>query len=308
MSRETPKNLAASVNARLLAQARQSKQEFQLLLIRYGLERLMYRLSQSGHRDDFVMKGAMMFVVWTGEPYRATKDLDLLALQSASRARLQEIFRELCKLPVVDDGLVFEPDSVEAEDIREDQAYQGVRVNLLAHLDAARIPLQVDIGFGDAVTPKPTEAEFPTLLDLPAPRLAMYRRETSIAEKFEAMVKLGILNSRLKDFYDIWVLSLEFEFEGEVLGAAIRATFRRRSTALVATVPLALSDSFASDPTKQRQWQAFLKRGRLRLSATSFAAVVDSNRAFLMPAMTALVEARELNAHWPKGGPWSMKG
>ena len=203
MSRETLKNLAALVNARLLAQARRSGQEFQLLLMRYGLERLMYRLSKSGYRDGFVMKGAMMFVVWAGEPYRATKDLDLLALQSAPRTRLREIFRELCGIQVVEDGLTFDPDSVEAEDIREDQAYQGVRVRLLARLGMARIPLQVDIGFGDALTPKPTKAEFPALLEFPAPRLAMYRRETSIAEKLEAMVKLGILNSRMKDFYDV---------------------------------------------------------------------------------------------------------
>ena len=141
MSRETPKNLGASVYARLLAQARQSGQEFQLLLMRYGLERLLYRLSQSEHRDEFVMKGAMMFVVWAGQPYRATKDLDLLALHSASRERCKELFRELCAMRVVEDGLVFAADSVEAEDIREDAAYQGVRVKLVTRLDTARIPL-----------------------------------------------------------------------------------------------------------------------------------------------------------------------
>lgn len=152
------------------------------MLMRYGLERLMYRLSQSEYRDAFVLKGAMMFVVWAGHSYRATKDLDLMALQTASRDRLSNVFRELCAMRVVEDGLTFEPDSVEAENIREEQAYQGVRVKLLTKLDTARIPLQVDIGFGDAVTPKPAKGDFPPLLEFPAPRLAMYRRETSIAE------------------------------------------------------------------------------------------------------------------------------
>ena len=304
MSREIPKNLGASVYARLLTQARQSGQEFQLLLMRYGLERLLYRLSQSEYRDAFVMKGAMMFVVWAGQPYRATKDLDLLALQSASRDRFKELIRELCAMRVVEDGLVFAADSVEAEEIREDAAYQGVRVKLVTRLDTARIPLQVDIGFGDAVTPKPAKGEFPPLLEFPAPRLTMYRRETTIAEKFEAMVKLGILNSRMKDFYDIWVLSQEFEFEGETLSASIAATFKRRKTEMVVTVPLALSESFSTDPVKQRQWQAFARRGRLRLPSTDFPAVVNTVRDFLMPAATAATPAKKFHSRWPKGGPW----
>src|SRR5204862_8164682 len=168
-----------------------------------------------------------------------------LAVESASIERLAEIFRELCAVKVVDDALVFLPESVGAEAIREDAAYQGVRVKLQARLAKIKIPLQVDIGFGDAVTPKAQAAEFPALLDFPAPRLVMYARETSIAEKFEAMVRLDLENSRMKDFYDIWVLSREFEFEGATVGAAIRATFKRRKMELAAATPLALTEEFA---------------------------------------------------------------
>lgn len=171
-----------------------------------------------------------MFLVWTGAQYRATKDLDLLALQSAPVSWLRDIFCGLCKLPVADDGQVFDPESVKAEEIREDNLYQGVRVTLTGRLGKARVPIQVDIGFGDVVTPKPVQTGFPTLLDFPAPRLAMYPKETVVAEKFEAMVKLGLANSRMKDFYDIWTLSQEFDFDGSVLSAAILATFNRRRT------------------------------------------------------------------------------
>ncbi len=221
--------------------------------MRYGVERLMYRLSQSRHAEAFIVKGAMMFLVWAGSPYRPTKDLDLMAVESASIEALAETFRELCAVKVVDDALVFQAESVGAEAIREDAAYQGVRVKLEARLAKIRIPLQVDIGFGDALTPKPQEAEFPPLLDFPAPRLAMYARETSIAEKFEAMVELDLENSRMKDFYDIWILSREFEFSGATLGAAIRATFKRRKTVLPATAPIALTGEFAGNPIKALQ-------------------------------------------------------
>ncbi len=304
MSRENPRNLGASVYARLLAQARQSNEEFQLLLMRYGLERLMYRLGQSEYRDAFVLKGAMMFVVWGGHSYRATKDLDLMALQTASRDELRSVFRELCAMPVVEDGLTFEPDSVQAENIREEQAYQGVRVKLMAKLGTARVPLQVDIGFGDAVTPKPAKGDFPPLLEFPAPRLAMYRRETSIAEKFEAMVNLGILNSRMKDFYDLWVMSREFEFDGAGLAASIAATFKRRKTPLPDGAPFALTDKFGNDATKREQWRAFVKRGRLKLVEANLMTVIEAVRDFLMPVVTAAAGGGKFTAHWPKGGPW----
>lgn len=272
--------------------------------MRFGVERLLYRLSQSVHAEAFVVKGAMMFLVWAGSPYRPTKDLDLLTVESASIERLAEIFRELCAVKVVDDALMFLPESVEAEAIREDAAYQGVRVKLEARLAKIRLPLQVDIGFGDAVTPKPQATEFPPLLDFPAPRLAMYARETSIAEKFEAMVMLGLGNSRMKDFYDIWVLSRQFEFEGAVLSSAIAATFRRRKTALPTGTPTALTATFSGDTVKRRQWEAFVRRSRLKVPVESLDQVVEEIREFLEMPMLAVRRGEALKANWRKGGPW----
>ena len=177
-------------------------------------------------------------------------------------------------------------------------------MKLLAKLDTARIPLQVDIGFGDAVTPKPAIADFPPLLAFPAPRLAMYARETSIAEKFEAMVKLGILNSRMKDFYDLWVLGREFEFDGAVLAASIAATFKRRRTPVPDGAPFALTEKFSGDLTNQEQWRAFVKRGRFKVVEANLATVIEAVRDFLMPVVAATAAGGKFNGHWPKGGPW----
>lgn len=304
MKGERPKNIVASVHSRLLTHARDSKDELQLVLMRYGLERLLYRLSQSEYAGEFVVKGAMLFLVWTGEPYRATKDLDLLALKSSSPGQLETVFRALSNLPVPDDGLAFPAESVTAEPIRENELYQGVRVTIEARLGKARIPLQVDVGFGDVVTPKAVKSLFPTLLELPPPKVSIYPKETVIAEKFEIMVKLGIANSRMKDYHDIWVLSREFAFEGEVLSQAVRATFRRRRTALLPGFPVALGGEFSADATKQRQWQAFVARGRLKVSERDLAKVIEAIRLFLGPAVDAAAAGVAFKAEWPKGGPW----
>lgn len=298
------KNLAASVQHRLLQFAQRTQEEHQLVLMRYGLERLLFRLSLSPYANEFVVKGAMMFLVWNGEAYRATKDLDLLSLQSGTVERFGNWFRELCRVPVEEDGLVFLPESVRAEDIREDEAYQGVRVRLEARLGKSKIPLQVDIGFGDAVTPKARKAGFPTLLGSPAPQLAMYPMETAIAEKFEALVSLGILNSRMKDFYDLWVMSREFEFDGAGLAAAITATFKRRKTPLPEGAPFALTDKFGNDPAKREQWRAFVKRGRLKLVEPNLMTVLEAVRDFLLTVVAATAGGGKFKAHWPKGGPW----
>lgn len=309
MSNRAGRDLAASVQHRLLDYAKAKQDTHQLVLVRYGVERLLYRLGLSEQASRFILKGAMLFVVWTGTAYRATKDLDLLAQESATTDELQSFFCSLCVMKVEDDGLLFLADSVQAAAIREDNLYQGVRVTLEARLGNARIPLQVDIGFGDVVTPRAVAADFPTLLDFPAPRLRMYSPATVVAEKLEAMVKLDLMNSRMKDFYDIWILAREFEFEGEVLSNAIRATFKRRQTELPARPPFALSVGFSTDVGKRQQWQAFVKRGKLRLPETSLATVVDAIRDFLMPPITAVAESKKFSAHWPKGGPvWRQSG
>lgn len=256
-------NLAASIRARLLNHAKKQDAEFQQVLIRFTLERFLYRLSVSPHGERFVLKGALLFDLWFDVPHRPTRDADFLGFGSSELGTLAATFREVAAI-TVDDGIIFDPESVRAAEIRKDANYAGVRVTLLGTLDNARCPAQFDIGFGDAVTPGPIETEFPVLLDdLPAPRLRVYPRETAIAEKFEALVKLGIANSRMKDYFDLWVLLRDGTIAVDTLTPAIRATFERRGTPLPMAIPFGLSDDFARDVTKQRQWQAFLAKNAL---------------------------------------------
>jgi predicted nucleotidyltransferase component of viral defense system len=230
MSPRDIRNLAASVRQRLFNLAKQRGDDFQILLTRYAVERLLYRLSQSPHSSQFLLKGATLFTLWGGGPYRSTRDLDLLGSGDRSVQRLEGVFRDICAVQVEPDGLRFAAETVEGDEIREDLEYGGVRVILIANLERARIQIQVDIGFGDVVTPPPEDVEFPTILDFPAPHLRAYRRETVVAEKFQAMVMLGVANSRMRDFYDVWLLSRRFEFNGMPLSQAIKGTFARRRT------------------------------------------------------------------------------
>jgi hypothetical protein len=206
VTRNSLKDVAASVRQRLLNLSRERGEDFQLTLIYYALERLLYRLSRSAARERFVLKGAMLFSVWSGAPHRATRDLDLLGKGPNDVGVLVKDFQEICWTPVEDDGLKFLAESVTGEEIRDGKEYEGVRLSFEARLGVARIPIQVDIGFGDVVLPKPVSLEYPTLLDFPAPRLLAYPRETVIAERFQSMVELGIANSRTKDFFDLWSL------------------------------------------------------------------------------------------------------
>jgi predicted nucleotidyltransferase component of viral defense system len=243
----------------LLNHSREQNEDFSLTLTRYAIERLLYRLTQSAYAHQFVLKGAMLFVVWTGQTYRSTRDLDLAGYGDSSPDKLRQIFAEVCQLAVEPDGLVFAPDTIRVAENREEQEYPGQRVRLLARLGRAEIPLRIDIGFGDAMTPAPNEVEYPTLLNLPPPRLKVCPKETMIAEKLQAMVTLGMVNSRMKDFYDIWTMAQQFTFNGRVLVQAIRATFERRETEIPAVLPVALTTKFGQDSEKQKLWQAFLR-------------------------------------------------
>jgi predicted nucleotidyltransferase component of viral defense system len=305
MNRGYPRDPAASVRRRLLNLARERGEDFQRVLIRYTSERLLYRLSCSEYRDSFVLKGALLFAVWFSEPYRPTKDLDLLGRGPSEVGPLVEAFRALCSTPVEADGLTFLPESVVGGAIRDEMEYGGIRINLLALLGNARIPLQVDVGFGDAVTPAPSEVDFPTLLDLPGPRLRVYPRETVVAEKLEALVRLDLDNSRMKDFYDLWVLSRRFAFEGAVVVQAVRATFQRRGTALPADTPVALTTTFSDSSAKQTQWQAFIRRGASAADVPPLAEIITGLRAFLLPPLEALQGARPFANTWSPGGHWS---
>lgn len=304
MTKDRPKNMAASIRQRLTNKAREQREDFNLVLARYGLERLLYRLAQSRHCQQFVLKGAMLFQIWSGQPHRPTRDLDLLGHGDPTPDRFQQIFRDICQQAVEDDGLEFQPETVHAERMKEDEEYQGLRLKLQAKLASARIPIQVDIGFGDAVNPEPEELTYPPLLDLPAPILKAYPRETVVAEKFQAMVMLGIANSRMKDFYDVWTLTRQFRFSGPLLCAAIRATFDRRKTALPEQLPLALSSEFTEDRQKLTQWRAFIRKGKLDAEGMELAHIADSLRAFLMPPTEALVGGADFDMDWLPNGPW----
>ena len=299
-----PTNVAASVRARLLKFAKSEGEDFNYVLIRYALERFLVRLSRSTHRDAFILKGAMLFRAWTPETHRPTRDLDLLGRGSPEPSRLARLFEEICDVEVDDDGLVFDAKTVKAERIKEDAEYEGVRISLRARLGTARLDLQIDVGFGDAVSPEPVEIEFPTLLPMTAPKLRAYRRETVIAEKLHAMVDLGIANSRMKDFFDVWFLSQTFDFDGAVLADAIKSTFASRRTALPRTAPLALTTTFARDEGKHRQWRAFLSRMSTDTNASSLEDIVSVISTFLWPPMEALAFNIEFDRNWKALGPW----
>lgn len=307
MTRRQPHDLAVSVRDRLLNLARERRENFQAVLTRYAVERLLYRLSVSKYRGQFLLKGAMLFFVWSGQLYRPTRDLDLLGTGENSVPRMKKIFGEICKIPVDDDGLKFLTGTIRGTRIREDEEYEGVRLTLAARLAAARISVQVDIASGDAVKSEPKEEEFPTLLPLPAPRLKIYPREAVIAEKFQIMVALGIANSRMKDFSDLWTLARTFPFEGEALGEAIAATFERRHTALPTASPLALTSEFSEDRAKQAQWKAFLERVPLPSDGHTLTDVINLLRDFLMPPTVAIVTGRPFKMRWLAGGPWQPK-
>ena len=297
-------NVAASIRQRLLNLARDRNEDFGLLLTKYALERLLFRISQSKHKMTFILKGALLFELWTEETHRPTRDADFLSIGSSDPRRFEAILKEICVLPVVDDGLVFDPSSVTARQIKEGAHYEGVRVSFLGYLEKARIPIQLDIGFGDAVTPPAVETAFPTMLGGPAAVLLTYPRETVVAEKFEAMIKLGIANTRMKDFHDLYSLSRLFSFEGQVLSEAIIRTFERRKTRLPSTLPTAFTAEFVEDESKQRQWAAFNAKNKLYIKSVPLKTVIGSIEQFIMPMLLGVAAEGGWNRSWTGGGPW----
>ncbi len=274
------KNIGASVRARLLKLSKEQGQSFDLVLTRFALERLLFRLSQSRFADRFVLKGAMLLMSWLDEPHRGTRDLDLLGFGDPNPDAMLLTFQEILTQDA-GDGVVFDANALRVDRIREELEYGGLRLRTTASISGARINLTIDIGFGDALEPGAEFIDYPVLLDHPAPRLQAYARETVIAEKFQAMVALGRANSRMKDFYDIWILSRSFSFDDDRLARAIAATFARRGTAIPVDRPDALSPAFAADELKQRQWRAFLEDAAL--NPGTLADVTDDLAAFLMP-------------------------
>lgn len=280
-------NVVKSVHQRLLNIRDQTDEQFNHLLMRYGLERLLYRVQAAGHGGTFVLKGAMLFALWRDVPGRPTRDVDLLGIGDLTHERLRSIFSDVCNISVVDDGLRFDPDSIRTDDIRDDQEYHGVRIRLSGFLGRARLALQIDVGFGDALTPEPYDIEYPTILDYPAPCLRAYHPATVVAEKLNAMVILGAFNSRMKDFYDMHVILAHMKIDDELLREAIEATFARRNVPLPREIPVAFSPEFLEDGMKEAQWQAFLRRTGLDSFALELADVLVGLKERLWPVFRA---------------------
>lgn len=300
------KDIGASVRDRLKQRALSRGDDFQLVLTRYVNERLLYRLSTSRHADLFVLKGAALFTLWAGQPHRATRDIDLLGFGDSSEEHIREVFIEVLRDASADDGVTFDADGLAVGPIREDQEYGGVRVTTLAKIAGAQVRVQIDIGFGDAITPGAESHDFPTLLDdFPAPRLRAYPRETVIAEKLEAMVQLDLANSRMKDFFDIIVLSQQFTFDGALLARAIRATFDRRRTSLPLGLPVALTPAFANDTAKRTQWNAFLRKSGVTGAPPDLASAIALLVTFLMKPLEIALTGDAWMGRWAVGGPWS---
>ena len=301
--KEKGKNIAASVRHRLASIAESAGTDFQQILSAYAIERFLYRLSVSKHGKDFVLKGATLFTLWEGFPHRQTRDVDLLGFGDKSLERLIAVFQEILASNVPDDGLTFSKD-VSGEAIRAVQEYGGTRMNLIAHLGNARITVGVDVGFGDKITPPPKEVEFPTLLEFPKPRVRAYPVETVVAEKLQALVTLGIANSRMKDFFDLWHIGRNTALDGAKLRAAIEGTFERRKTLVPSETPIGLSAEFSENPMKQTQWRAFCRKAVKADKSAELHEVVEFLSAFLLPVLKAVGNSTEFKEKWPAGGSW----
>ena len=295
-------DIAASVKARLVAQAKEHGDEAQSLLTRYASERFLYRLGLSEYKDKFLLKGAALFALWFNEPHRPTKDIDLLGFGESDIPALESIVRNICNIDGAD-GLQFKPETVAGERIREETAYQGIRLTFLAMLGTAKIPIQVDVGFGDAVTPSADEVSLPTILDFPAPSLKVYPKETVVAEKFEAMVRFGIANSRMKDLWDLRYMIAEFECDGTLLQTAIRATFKNRQTQIPTTLPVALTDSFVENEMVAGRWNGFIDRNRIK-KFNNLAEAIQNLRSFFVSIVDAEKSNVKLGLRWTATRGW----
>ena len=301
MTDKPVKHLSASVRQRLLNLRQTTGEDYNALLTQYGIERFLYRLSKSSLAGQFILKGAMLFRAWSGALHRPTKDLDLLGYGESTPSAVADAVRKVIATSVADDGLMFDPVSVTAAEIRNEQEYGGVRVKVVAVLGTARIPVQIDVGFGDVITPEATVQSYPTLLEMDAPQLRMYPPETVVAEKLDAAVVRGMTNSRMKDYYDLLVIFRTYDLTDENLAKAIAATFRRRQTMLPDNVPPGLSDEFGADEVAQRLWRGFLRRLRIDDAPDDFSEVIANVRQRVWPVVA---QARQLDTpSWRRQRP-----
>ena len=298
------KNIEASVRGRLQDKARKTNRPFAEVFQYYGMERFLYRFAQSKYAKSFILKGALMFTVWDVPQRRTTVDIDFLARFDNKIEKIEQVMREVCDTKTPIDGLVFDSKTVKGQRIKEDADYEGVRVKFLGFLEKSELSMQIDVGFGDVITPKPSVVDYPTILDFPAPHLQGYTFESVVAEKFEAMIKLGTLNSRMKDFYDVWLMTRQFNFEGKKLTSAIKATFEHRKTPLPSSKPLFAAGIYAEESVQATWWKAFLKKNQIKDAPDSFKKVASAVEEFLSAPIVAIASGKELSNKWQAPGPW----
>ena len=307
MTRRPLRNVGASVRARLLERSRDTGEGFQFLLQRYAAERFLHRLGESPCRERFVLKGAMLLALWSEAIYRPTRDLDLTGYGSASPDDVRSAIRDICTVPVADDGIVFNCEALTLEPIRGQEEYDGIRTRFDAMLDGARISMRIDIGFGNAIQPPPIDAHYPTLLDAPRPRIRVYPRETVVAEKLHAMVILDERNSRYKDFYDVHALVRHFAFESEHLVRAVVATFERRRTTISRSLPVALTPRFYADADRAERWRNYVNGNELPGAPLDFGVIGERLLLFFTEPWAAMAQSSRFAGHWSSGGPWRSR-
>lgn len=298
------KDLEASVRSRLQNKAKERKSPFAEILQFYGTERFLYRFSQSKYADAFILKGALMFTVWDIPERRTTLDIDFLARYDNQIASIEKVIKDVCKIQVSADGLIFDPETVTGQKIKENADYEGVRIKFLGFLERSRIPMQIDMGFGDIIYPRPRVVDYPALLDFPKPRLKGYSVESVVTEKFEAMVKLGLLNSRMKDFYDLWLLTRRFDFDGKNLVEALKKTFHHRQTPLPQASPLFAEEIYDEKSDRQMLWKAFLNKGQIKQVPEKLGVTAKAIEKFLIRPLEAIAADKIFDKEWKASGPW----
>jgi hypothetical protein len=297
-------NIKASVRALLQNKASQTNRPFAEVLQYYGMERFLYRFSRSKYSDKFVLKGALLFTVWQIPERRTTLDIDFLARYDNHVASINSVIKDVCRVPVDPDGLTFDSKTVRGYKIKEDADYEGVRVKFTGFLERSRIPMQIDVGFGDIVYPRTKVIDYPVILSFPKPRLKGYPPESVISEKFEAMVKLGLLNSRMKDFYDIWLMMRQFDFTGTNFSEALKRTFKQRKTDLPKGRPLFAEEIYDEKSDRQTLWKAFLRKNDIRHAPGELMNTAKEIEGFLIDPLAAIDKDHKFEKGWRAPGPW----
>lgn len=297
-------NINASIRERLQNKSQDTGRPFAEVLQYYGMERFLYRFSQSKYMDKFVLKGALMFIVWDVPERRTTLDIDFLANYDNQITEIEKVMKDVCRISVQVDGLIFDAETVKGQKIKEDADYEGVRVRFLGFLDRSRISMQIDVGFGDVLYPKPKEIDYPVILDLPKPHLKGYASETVVSEKFEAVVQLGVLNSRMKDFYDIWLMMRQFDFDGSQLAEALKRTFAHRKTLFPQGKQLFVEEIYDEKSNHQTLWKTFLSKGNIKHAPDKLSTLARGIEAFLVKPIDAINKGQDFNSEWKAPGPW----